>query len=375
VRNANQADGDNDDFGDACDVCPAIFNPDQEDVDEDGVGDHCDNCLTDPNPGQGDVDNDNVGDACDLDSDNDGVPSEVDNCVVVVNPGQEDGDGDGVGDVCDNCPTQFNPEQIDLDNDGVGDDCETDVDGDGVLDVLDNCPNIANPGQENSDAGLVSEVESIDFTFRPNPLSTVTLSDDQVGPFVLMGFTSQFYGEGVSRLRISSNGFITFANSNSSGCCSGQALPSPAAPNHLVAGFWEDLNPRGGGAIRFGRSGTAPNRIFVVMFDNVPHFGGRNLTSFQIVLHEGSPDIEVHCRDCPSDGGRHTQGIENVNGTLGLTVNGRNAANWSVQNDGQRFTTRLEGGDDFGDVCDNCPGVTNPGQEDANNNGVGDACE
>jgi hypothetical protein len=35
-----------------------------------------------------------------------------------------------------------------------------------------------------------------------------------------------------------------------------------------------------------------------------------------------------------------------------------------------------DGGQDFvGDACDNCPQVYNPGQNDADGNGIGDACE
>ena len=40
--NADQADGDHDGNGDACDNCPATANADQLDTDKDGIGDACD---------------------------------------------------------------------------------------------------------------------------------------------------------------------------------------------------------------------------------------------------------------------------------------------------------------------------------------------
>lgn len=45
-----------------------------------------------------------------------------------------------------------------------------------------------------------------------------------------------------------------------------------------------------------------------------------------------------------------------------------------VSNPGQEDTDR-DGPDSVGDVCDNCPYVRNPKQEDTDNDGIGDACD
>ena len=74
-------------------------NPDQADGDDDGVGDACDNCPVTPNADQLDGDSDGVGDVCD-------------NCPDVANPDQADGDGDGSGDACDRCPSDPDQECV-----------------------------------------------------------------------------------------------------------------------------------------------------------------------------------------------------------------------------------------------------------------------
>ena len=95
VANADQADSDNDGFGDACDPL--------DDMD-DGIAAEVDNCPTIFNPDQIDTDGDGRGDPCDADDDDDLVSDEVDNCPLIPNASQGDLDADGMGDVCDPDP-------------------------------------------------------------------------------------------------------------------------------------------------------------------------------------------------------------------------------------------------------------------------------
>ena len=83
------------------DNCPLLANSNQADVDNDGFGDACDNCPSISNPGQEDQDHDGAGDVCDGDRDGDGLPNGIDNCPNIYNPLQEDTDCDGIGNVCD----------------------------------------------------------------------------------------------------------------------------------------------------------------------------------------------------------------------------------------------------------------------------------
>ena len=70
------------------DNCPSVYNPDQADSDQDGIGDACDECT--------DTDADGFGDP--------GYDANTcfdDNCPQVYNPDQADSDGDGIGDACE----------------------------------------------------------------------------------------------------------------------------------------------------------------------------------------------------------------------------------------------------------------------------------
>ncbi len=74
--------------------------------------DHADNCPQVANADQADADNDNIGDACDSDRDGDTVANATDNCPDAANASQADADNDGLGDACDATPHGTTPPVI-----------------------------------------------------------------------------------------------------------------------------------------------------------------------------------------------------------------------------------------------------------------------
>ncbi len=179
-------------------------------------------------------------------------------------------------------------------------------------------------------------------TFAPIDISAtaavVALSDDSVSADLPVGFNFNFYGNVYTTFRISSNGFLGFGGLTANGCCTGQNIPNASAPNNLIAFAWEDLDPGNGGqpainVVRYETVGTAPNQILVVEFFNVDHWTSGNLVTTHIQMYEGSNLIEIHTTAMPSDGGSHTQGVENIDGTMAVAVPGRNSVSWSAFND------------------------------------------
>ena len=198
-------------------------------------------------------------------------------------------------------------------------------------------------------------------TFAPIDISTGSTVvdfgnnfDDGVSAFVPIGFDFNFFENAYDQLRISSNGFITFNNSEDSGCCSGQGIPNISDPNNLVAFAWGDLclvSSCGDGIARYATVGNAPSRKWVLEFNDVDHHPSGNEVTAQVHLFEGSNKIEIHTTTMPSDGGLHTMGIENGDGTIAYTVSGRNRADWSATNDYVAFISNNDR------VPDNCDGT------------------
>ena len=127
-ENPDQSDLDSDGLGDVCDGCVVLAGEDCSVIDPDGDG-FCDvavaalnachgldNCPGLDNADQANLDDDSFGDACDDDVDGDGFCNDA-------------AARDAEGAVCigvDNCPRDSNADQRDSDDNGVGDACQPD---------------------------------------------------------------------------------------------------------------------------------------------------------------------------------------------------------------------------------------------------------
>ena len=184
-------------------------------------------------------------------------------------------------------------------------------------------------------------VSSTTYNWTTFTGTTVSLPDDGGSGPIPLPFSFIFFCNTYSSIYIASNGYVTFSNADLSDL-SEDCIPNTTLPNDYIAGYWDDLNPSSGGTIKYGTVGTTPNRIFIVEFNGVPHYGSSTRTvTFQIKLFENDHSIEIHCQNCQDDGGTATQGIENAGGTAGFNLPGRECANFALTNDAVRFVPDL----------------------------------
>lgn len=181
----------------------------------------------------------------------------------------------------------------------------------------------------------------------PNVSATgITLTDDQYSQVIPIGFSFNFYGNNYNQCLISTNGYITFDLSGAGGYSPwsiSNPIPSSANPTDAIMGPWQDVNPGVGGSILYASFGTAPNRRFVVQWDN-PMFSCTSMCfGNQIIIYEGSNEIETHIGNKPIcsgwNGGQAIHGLQNASGTIATVVPGRNSGSqWSTSQEGMRFT-------------------------------------
>lgn len=199
--------------------------------------------------------------------------------------------------------------------------------------------------------GLGASTE-VTYTFTPTGAYTVSpipfypqvaidptvlgLGDDATANDINIGFPFSYFGTNYTKVFISSNGLIGLGTPSNS--YAQQHFPNAADPDNLIALCWTDLNPGAGGTITYETVGVAPNRKFIVTYDEVVHYLGTATVSGQIILHETSNAIDIIAINIESDGGNMTQGIENYNGTEAYNAGeAYNNAVWTMESSAWRY--------------------------------------
>lgn len=192
---------------------------------------------------------------------------------------------------------------------------------------------------------------------------------------VNLGFQFCYGGSLYTTAFIASNGAIVFsgvpcfpniqtttfaAPGVSTGYVISAAAPvnNTSIPRNAILGPWHDIDPSVGGLIEYATLGIAPNRRFVVSYDNVPMFSGSCNTnsslnfSSQIKIYESTGNIEVHVKQkrlCSSwNGGYAVLGLHNFDGTIYRPPVNATAHNyptqWTMTNTAYQWTS----------ACANC---------------------
>ncbi|MBZ0271995.1 fibronectin type III domain-containing protein [bacterium] len=146
----------------------------------------------------------------------------------------------------------------------------------------------------------------------------VSLGDD-VARTVDLDFSFPFYSVDYDEVWVASNGYIAFEFPDIT-FLNECPLPNPGMPNGSLYVYWDDLVPPAGGAVLAETRGAEPYRHFVVTFDNVALFGSAAKLTAQAVLTETTGWMQLAFADAAEGGFDATVGIENQDGTAGLTV-------------------------------------------------------
>ncbi|MCB1133458.1 MAG: choice-of-anchor D domain-containing protein, partial [Verrucomicrobiae bacterium] len=151
----------------------------------------------------------------------------------------------------------------------------------------------------------------------PDVLVPGGLLVDDASLQVDIGFSFKFYDKAYTKCHISTNGLISFDQGVTA--WSPTAIPSTDLPDNYIAPFWSDLNPgAGGGAILYATRGTAPNRTFIIKWEEMPeYYTPTRKVTFQLTLYEGSNSIEVQYKNI-------TAGFGDTRTYVGMGIESRN---------------------------------------------------
>ncbi|HNW69140.1 MAG TPA: gliding motility-associated C-terminal domain-containing protein [Bacteroidales bacterium] len=173
--------------------------------------------------------------------------------------------------------------------------------------------------------------------------------DDTWSSVITLPFAFCFYGVSYTQIIAGSNGVLSFATGDAGTFCEwsySASCPSPdLIPAGNIFGPYHDIDPAVTGQMYYAILGSYPCRTYVVSWNEIAMFStecNSMLATHQIVLYESTNVIEVYIQNKPLctswNGGNAIVGIQNPDGTLGITAPGRNTSQWTASNEAWRFT-------------------------------------
>lgn len=189
-----------------------------------------------------------------------------------------------------------------------------------------------------SSYSLMPTYEWIDIEDIGSPLNDVNDDDgdnqDEVQT-ISIPFTFNFYGESYDEISVSSNGWISFGETELESFRN-DLLPGPGGPSPMLAVFWDDLTADQGGEVLSYYDNIL--NVFIVQWNNVKTYEDNSNESFQAILFDpqyyttptGDGEILLQYEDfnnssnggyvngAPVHGGYCSIGIEDHTGLRGL---------------------------------------------------------
>ena len=133
--------------------------------------------------------------------------------------------------------------------------------------------------------------------------NTNITGDDNYGT-VTIPFTFSYYGTNYTTIYPCTNGWAGLSGPGTGYYNEGYPLPTTYLPTASVCPMFDDLSvPGGTGNIWYKTTGTAPNRKFAIIWQNVPRLGGSNYMDFEIVLTETENSITFQYADLATENG------------------------------------------------------------------------
>ena len=203
-------------------------------------------------------------------------------------------------------------------------------------------------------SGTTYGVNSIPFSLvtQTSPTTVFATGNDDAVTSVALPFAFNFFGVNYaagSNCTVSTNGYFQFG-SGIAGTFYGYAnMPSGTFGNNIISLFGRDLqttNTSGTGSIKASVEGTAPNRKYVLYYNNVSVYcSGCGTPSYngQIVLNETTNAIDLIVEKTANSS--HTIAAMQQNSTTGIAAPARNYVTMQITTpEAWRFAPVLTGG-------------------------------